>query len=87
MTTITRSTFASPSVIIAAVVLMTMFALPAFASASTYAYVDQSGNVRSTESGTWQSAITTAPNIDQHSGVMLLTSLNGSIMGTHVNGF
>ena len=42
-------------------------ALPALASASTYAYVDQSGFVRTVESNDPYAALAVAPNIDEHS--------------------
>ncbi len=47
-------------------------ALPVGAFAATYAYVDTSGNVRSTEAPSPQQAIATAPAIGIHSGVILL---------------
>lgn len=87
MTSTTRFANLASSAAITALIVTASLALPALASASTYAYVNQSGDVRSTEANTWQSAIATAPNIDAHSGVMLLDNFNGGVLNTHVNGF
>jgi hypothetical protein len=59
-------------------------ALPAFAHAATFAYVNQSMEVRTVVANDWMSAIATAPNIDEHSGVLLLINPNSSIVGSSI---
>lgn len=59
--------------VLTAVVLAWM-ALPISTHAATYAYVDNSGEVKSVVASDWMTAIATAPNIYIHSGVMLLMS-------------
>lgn len=76
-------------IVIAGIVASSMFvmALPSLASASTYAYVNKSGEVSAVTANDWQTALATAANIDIHSGVMLLTSQSdNSIVGDSVNG-
>lgn len=63
-----------------------LFALPVFAYATSYAYVNQAGEVMMTEAATPQSALMTAPSIDEHSGVMLLSSPSDTIVGDSVSG-
>lgn len=57
-----------------AAVAALVLALPVAAFGATYAYVDQTGEVKTVESGDPMTAMLTAPNIDEHSGVMLLDS-------------
>ena len=59
-------------------------ALPAAASAATYAYVNNTGEVRTIDAASAQAALM-APDIDNHSGVMLIDA-NSSIVGTSVSG-
>ena len=61
-------------------------AAPGLASAATYAYVNQSGNVSTVEANTPNLAMDNAPSIDIHSGVILLSSLADGIIGDHVGG-
>lgn len=62
--------------------------IPTFASAATYAYVDVSGDVRSITASDWQTAISIAPSIHAHSGVLLLSSaLDYNIVGDNVAAF
>lgn len=61
-------------------------AAPTFAYAALYAYVNQQGEVTTVTANDPYTAIATAPNIDEHSGVMLLTNPNDSIIGDKVPG-
>ena len=57
------------------VLYMVALVSPATADAAQYAYVDNTGDVRSVTANDWRTAIATAPNIDEHSGVLLLDSV------------
>lgn len=62
-----------------------LVAVPALSLAATYAYVNQEGEVRTVVADTPQLAITTAPNIHQNSGVLLLDSQeDNAIVGDEV---
>ena len=62
-------------------------ALPAVSLAATYAYVNTSGEVMTTESTTWQTAIQTAPSIAPTSGVMLIeTTADQEVLDEDVSG-
>lgn len=65
--------------------LAAFVAVPGLSLAATYAYVNQSGEVMTTEASTPNQAITTAPGIDEHSGVMLIIGAD-SVIGDHVPG-
>lgn len=54
---------------------------PVFAYASTYAYINTSGNMTYTQANSSADALATAPNLAVHSGVMLVT-----VGGTTVEG-
>ena len=59
---------------------------PAISQAATYAFVNQSGEVASVEAVNPNTAISTAPSIDEHSGVILLTNLlNNNLVGNQVD--
>lgn len=63
-----------------------VFALPVVAFGATYAYVDQSGEVKTVTANDPYAAMLTAPNIDEHSGVMLLdNTADYEIVGDHVD--
>ena len=79
----TSSTLIKTATLIAAVATMS---LPVFAYAASYAYVDQLGEVKMVIADGSMVAIATAPNIDEHSGVMLLTGQNSGIVGDRVSG-
>ncbi len=59
-------------------------AFPSVSFAASYAYVDQAGDVRIVEAANPNTALMTAPNIDEHSGVMLLVNPTDPITGDHV---
>jgi hypothetical protein len=59
-------------------------AVPAFANASTYAFVDHAGEVKTVVANDPYAAMATAFNIDEHSGVMLLNNPSDDIIGDHV---
>ena len=78
------SSFGKSAVVVAAFAVM---AAPALSHAATYAYVHQSGNVSTIIADTWMAAISNAPGIATHSGVLLLDSLDDSaVVGDKVNG-
>ncbi len=66
--------------------LAAFVAVPGLSLAATYAYVNQSGEVMTTEAATPNAAIITAPGIDEHSGVMLMTADNAEVIGDDVPG-
>lgn len=61
-------------------------ALPGFASAATYAYVNTAGEVMTTEAATADAALMTAPNLHVHSGVMLVGTDDSNVIGSDVPG-
>jgi hypothetical protein len=66
---------------------LAVLALPSFASAATYAYVNTSGNVSTYIANDPMTAIQNAPNISLHSGVLLLDSVEDtSVVGDSVSG-
>jgi len=72
---------------IGALALALMFSTPGLAFAASYAYVNRSGEVMSMEASNATTAIMNAPNIDEHSGVMLLDSTaDMDIVGDTVSG-
>ncbi|OGG48618.1 hypothetical protein A3G63_02810 [Candidatus Kaiserbacteria bacterium RIFCSPLOWO2_12_FULL_52_8] len=83
MTTFNRF---SASLLVAGIAASSVFALalPSFAHAATYAYVTQNMEVSTVTANDWMSAIATAFNIDEHSGVLLLTSQYNNIVGKHI---
>jgi len=54
---------------------------PAFSYASTYAYVNQSGQVNTVVADTPSIAIAIAPGIASNSGVALMSSSAGAVLG------
>jgi hypothetical protein len=74
------SNYAGPMLLRAAAVVMfglfaaLLVASPSNAAAATYGYVDALGEVKSVTANDWMTAIAIAPNIDIHSGVMLLVT-------------
>jgi hypothetical protein len=64
--------------------LAAVIALPSMSYAATYAYVNASGEVAAINADTAAQALATAPNMDIHSGVLLLTNPNDGIIGDTV---
>lgn len=76
--------FIKAGLIVAAVMVM---ALPAMASAASYAYVDQTGYIRSVTADSAFQAMMTGPNIDENSGVLLMNDASDyALVGTRVPG-
>lgn len=69
-----------------AIILMAVAIIPALAFAATYAYVNQTGEVRTVVADNPMTAIMIAPSIDEHSGVMLLMSPTDGVVGDAVPG-
>lgn len=64
-----------------------MVAFPGGAHAALFAYVNQSGEVRTVEAATPEIAIQTAPSIAARSGVILLdSSSDQELVGDSVSG-
>ena len=51
---------------------LTLFVLPAITQASTYHFVDTSGNLQSMQADNSNNALNTAPRLGVYSGVMLM---------------
>lgn len=66
---------------------LTFVVAPTNASAAVYGYVDAQGEVKSVTASDWMTAIATAPNINIHSGVMVLSSAaDYAVVGDMVEG-
>ncbi len=74
------------TLLLGALALAAVVVVPGVSLAATYAYVNQAGEVMTTEAATPNEAITTAPNIGVHSGVMLLQSSSDPVVGDSVSG-
>lgn len=69
------------------VAVIITISLPVLSYAASYAYVHNSGEVRMVTADNYMQAIATAPNIAEHSGVLLLDSSDdNSIVGDQVSG-
>lgn len=60
--------------------------VPGISFAQTYAYVNQAGEVMTTEADTAMQAIITAPGIHVRSGVLHLTTTDEDLVGDDVPG-
>ena len=68
-----------------ALALAGVLAGPAISFAASYAYVDQTGDVRMVEATSAESALVTAPNIHMRSGVMIIdTTSDEDLVGDDV---
>ncbi len=65
---------------------LTTFALPSIAFAATFAYVNSAGEVRTVNADTPNIALSIAPGIAVHSGVLLLVNPSDAIVGDTVGG-
>ncbi|MEK7510774.1 MAG: hypothetical protein AAB582_00870 [Patescibacteria group bacterium] len=72
--------------LLGAVAAAAAIVVPGISFAATFAYVNQSGEVMTTESPSAMQALTTAPGIDEHSGVMLITTTSDEVVGDDVPG-
>jgi hypothetical protein len=74
--------------IVAGIITSGVFALalPSFAHAATYAFVNTSGEVNAVVANDPTSALMTAFNISLHSGVLLLSNQTDSILNGGVSG-
>ena len=74
--------FAAASIVAAAAIVMS-----GVSYAATYAYVNSTGDVRTTEASTPEQAIMTAPGIGIHSGVILVDDASDAgLVGDSVSG-
>ena len=74
------------TLLVGALALAALVAMPAASFAATYAFVNSDGEVRTVEASSATQALTTAPNLHVHSGVMLLTDDGSDIVGDKVPG-
>lgn len=65
--------------------LAAVVAVPGVSLAATYAYVNTAGEVMTMEAPNSSTALSTAPGIHVHSGVMLIESTNDPVVGDSVN--
>lgn len=72
--------------LLGAFALAAVVAVPGVSLAATYAYVNTAGEVMTTESATANGALTTAPGISLHSGVMLIEVTSDPVLGDSVGG-
>lgn len=75
------------TLLLGALAALATVAVPGISFAQTYAYVNQSGEVMTTEADTALQAIANAPMIDEHSGVLFIDSTeDSSLVGDDVPG-
>ncbi len=72
--------------LLGAFALAAVVAIPGVSLAATYAYVNTAGEVMTTEAATANSALSTAPGISMHSGVMLIEVTSDEVVGDSVGG-
>lgn len=72
--------------LLSALIAVMAIVAPGISFAQTFAYVNQDGEVRTHEADTPMQAIVTAPAIDEHSGVLLLTDGDRGLVGDDVPG-
>lgn len=74
------------TLILGALALAAVVAVPGVSLAATYAYVNMGGEVMTVEASTPEQAIMTAPGISTHSGVMTVTADDANVIGDRVSG-
>lgn len=65
---------------VVAIAAIAVAAVPALSLAATFAYVNTQGEVRTVTADSASIALMTAPNIDSHSGVLLLDSADDNVI-------
>ena len=71
-------------ILVGALALAAVVAVPGISMAADYAYVNASGEVNMVTAADANTALMTAPNIHMHSGVMLLTNGDDGIVGDKI---
>lgn len=72
--------------IMASLLIIGVFAMPALSLANTYQFIDTSGNLRSVEADTSAIALQTASPLAIHSGVALVkTGAGGVVLGDYTS--
>lgn len=80
-------TIVMKTLLLGALAALAAVAVPGVSFAQTYAYVNQQGEVMTTEADTPTEAINTAPAIDEHSGVLHIDGADdSSLVGDDVPG-
>lgn len=74
------------TLLLGALALGVFVAAPAASLAATYAFVNVAGEVMTMEAANADTALTTAPNLHVHSGVMLVGADDTEIVGDRVPG-
>ncbi len=69
-----------------ALALAALVAAPAATFAATYAYVNTAGEVMTMEASSAEQALSTAPNLHVHSGVMTVGTDDANVLGDTVPG-
>lgn len=71
---------------IGALALAAAVAVPATSFAQMFAYVNTAGEVMTTDAANAQAALSTAPNLHVHSGVMEIGADDAEVIGDDVPG-
>lgn len=79
-------TIATKTLLLGVMAAAAAVVVPGISLAATFAYVNQAGEVMTTEADTAMQALTTAPSIDEHSGVLLLQPTDSGLVGDDVPG-
>lgn len=74
------------TLLLGALALAAVVAVPVATFAATYAFVNTSGEVMTVEATTADQALTTAPSLHLRSGVMLVGADDANVIGDDVPG-